>query len=132
MELAFIIWAVGTLPSVSHGMCFLLFFTAIISGIIAVIMTFIEQDLEEDEQSRLLATKFKGVSKTILYTSVPLWFFFLLIPDKETSYQMLAAYGVQTIVENETAQELASDGVDVLKALMQKAKADLVPEAVEK
>jgi hypothetical protein len=128
MELAFIIWAVGTLPAVSSGMCFILFFMMIISAGVASVMAFVENDPTEDDHNKLMATKTKKVTKTILFTSLPLWFFFLLIPDKETSYQMLAAYGVQTLVENETAQELASDGVDVLKALMSKAKKDLAVE----
>lgn len=132
MELAFIIWAVGTLPSVSNHMCFILFWVILISGG-AVVGTFLaEVDEKNSDHEKLVIKKFKKIAKTVLFISLPLWFFFLLIPDKETSYQMLAAYGVQTIVENETTQELASDGVDVLKALMQKAKADLAPEAVEK
>lgn len=128
MELAFIIWAVGTLPAVSTSMCSILFFMVTISAGVASVMAFVENDPAEDDHNKLMATKTKKVAKTILFTSLPLWFFFLLIPDKETSYNMLAAYGVQTLVENETAQELASDGVDVLKALMSKAKKDLAVE----
>lgn len=125
MELALVIWAVGTLPAVATGMCFILFFLILISGTLSAIMPFVENDPNEEDHGKLMATKTKGVSKVVLFISLPLWFFFLLIPNKETSYQMLAAYGVQTLIENETAQELASDGVDVLKALMSKAKKDL-------
>ena len=132
MELAFIIWAVGTLPSVSLAMCFILFFTMLISGALSAIMPFVENDPNESDHNKLMATKTKGVAKILLFVSLPLWFLFLLTPDKQTSYQMLAAYGVQTIVQNETTQALASDGVDVLKALMKKAKKELDVETVEK
>lgn len=38
---------------------------------------------------------------------------------------MVGAYGTQKLIENPVAKDLASDGVDVLKALMKKAKDNL-------
>jgi len=53
-------------------------------------------------------------------------------PSKETLYIMVAAYGVEKMIENPIAKDLASDGVDVLKQLMAHAKKELaedVPKA---
>lgn len=55
----------------------------------------------------------------------------VLIPDKEVTAYMLAAYGVQTVAENEQVQELAGDGLDVLQQLMKKAKSSLEEEVKE-
>lgn len=51
------------------------------------------------------------------------------LPNRETTYAMAAAYGVQAIVENEAANELAADGVDVLKSWLKKAKTELEQSA---
>lgn len=126
MELAFIVWAVGTLPAVSSWLCLLLFIVIVCTTTTVVAIGFIfEIDPDESEQAKLVAAKFKDAGKTVLFLSLPFYFFFLLMPDKETAYQMLAAYGVQTVAENERVQELAGDGLDVLQALMKKAKENL-------
>ena len=41
---------------------------------------------------------------------------------------MLAGYGVQKLAENETVQSLSSEGVDVLKEMLAKAKRELAEE----
>lgn len=48
-----------------------------------------------------------------------------LIPSQEVTAYMMAGYGVQKLAENETVQSLSSDGVDVLKAMLAKAKKGL-------
>lgn len=123
MELALVIWAVGTLPGIASGMCFALFFIVVSSLAGWVITKLIGIDCKESDKASVLAASKLG--RGIFLVSFPLWFAFLLVPDKTTAYQMLAAYGVQSIAENPKAQELASDGVDVLQALMKKAKKEL-------
>jgi len=51
-----------------------------------------------------------------------------LIPSQEVTSYMLAGYGVQKLAENETVQSLSSDGVDVLKEMLAKAKRELVED----
>lgn len=51
-----------------------------------------------------------------------------LIPSQEVTSYMMAGYGVQKLAENETVQSLSSDGVDVLKAMLAKAKKELQEE----
>ncbi len=41
---------------------------------------------------------------------------------------MVGAYGTQKLVESPAAQELASDGVEVLKELLAKAKRELAED----
>lgn len=130
MELTLVIWAVGTLPSVAKGMCFVLFPLMVLVGV-AKIVCLVGSKVENCKQGRENLQHFSKVSGRILWFVCPIWFLFVLVPEEDTAYKMLAAYGVQTLVENETAQELASDGVDVLKAMMNKAKKDL-EEDVEK
>lgn len=59
------------------------------------------------------------------------WVVGMLTPSKETSWYMVGAYATQTIAQSDTAQELAGDGVDVLKALMKKAKNYVEDEQVK-
>lgn len=124
MELAFVIWAVGTLPTIASGMCFLLFIVSAIS-FAAYVGCKIRSNLETGEDDIRTLKSLSKLGRNILIPSSILWFAFLLVPDKTTSYQMLAAYGIQKVVENPEAQQLASDGVNILKALMSKAKKEL-------
>jgi len=41
-----------------------------------------------------------------------------LVPDKETSYVLLAAYGVQEIASNDKVQELGGKSLEVLEKAM--------------
>lgn len=73
-----------------------------------------------------------GYGDAILtYTRKKLWFIipFLfvaaLLPAEKTSWYMVGAFGTQKLVESPVAQELASDGVDVLKSLMARAKTEI-------
>ena len=52
----------------------------------------------------------------------------VVIPSEKTTWYMVGAYGTQKLVESPVAQELASDGVDVLKDLLAKAKRELGEE----
>lgn len=120
MELVLILWIVGTLPAIGEFL--------VVGGIVGAVSAFtvklfmLAEKVGLDEPGQKTATKF-------MYAMIPIALVGSLIPDKETSYQMLAAYGVQTVIENPKAKELASDGVDVLKALMTKAKKELAEDA---
>jgi hypothetical protein len=124
MELALVIWAVGTLPGLASGMCLGLFLVSIVAIALKVTCA-IASKVDNDKA----AEHFSGIAGKVCWISIPLWFLFLLVPNKETAYTMMAAYGVQTLVQNETAQSLGADGVDVLKLMLEKAKKDISAEA---
>jgi hypothetical protein len=124
MELVFVIWAVGTLPSFASAIVFFGFLLMILSFLAYVFGSIIEK-ADSSQEDKDIAAVVKKIASRTLFVVVPVWFMASMIPDKTTSYQMLAAYGVQKVVENPQAQSLASDGVDVLKALMEKAKKEL-------
>lgn len=124
MELAFVIWAVGTLPMLAGMVCFATFVLLILAGVAWGITSIFAKVEKKEEDIKECESVAKMSGKVFLWV-LPIWFIFMLVPDKTTSYQMLAAYGVQKVIENPKAQEFASDGVDVLSALMKKAKAEL-------
>lgn len=128
MELAFIIWAVGTLPSVSATVCFISSMICLVSVGAYCIVKGCSFDPSNSEEDKISLENIAKISKKISFTSLIIWFLFLLVPDKTTAYQMLAAYGVQSVAENPKVQEVASDGIDVLKALMKKAKEEIEKE----
>lgn len=125
MELAFVIWAVGVLPSLAGPVSF---FGGVVVFFALGLMLFsgIVEKTGSSENDREEGKAFKEAASKVFKWTLPIWLIACMIPDKTTSYQMLAAYGVQKVVENPQAQSLASDGVDVLKALMEKAKKELV------
>lgn len=48
-----------------------------------------------------------------------------LLPSKEVTAYMIAGYGVEQLVQNEAVQEIGSDGLDIIKKMMEKAKQDI-------
>jgi hypothetical protein len=73
--------------------------------------------------------------KVFLFVSIPLIFF---IPNKDTAYKMLAAYEVQSIIENPEVQKLGGKSLDVLNKAMdeylqeRKSVTPVSPEKVER
>ena len=110
MELVFVVWLLGVLPALSK-LLILIGGIGIIGWVIC---------------SVAIAAEGTGkLHKAWLFTPLIILVLGAALPNRETTYAMAAAYVVQTIVENETANELASDGVDVLKAWIKKAKTEL-------
>lgn len=125
MEFAFIVWAIGTLPAVSVVMCmvlFMVFFATTAAYVIMSISLVVDHNTEESEENM---KHFKKVCRNFSIFSGGLWFIFLITPDKETAYAMAAAYGVQSVVQDERVQKIAGQGVDVLEAYLEKTKKEL-------
>ncbi len=112
MELVFVVWILGVLPNLAKLLILIGLVGIGITGwvICSVVMA---------------AESLGKLHKAWLFTPLIILVLGAALPNRETTYAMAAAYGVQTIVENETANELASDGVDVLKAWMKKAKTEI-------
>jgi hypothetical protein len=125
MEFAFIIWAIGTLPSVSSGMCFILFLVMLIScgtWAVATISGIVDDNNEKEE---IMFKKLSKLGGTVAIIAGVLWFFFLIVPNKETAYAMAAGYGVQSAVQNERVQKIAGQSVDVLEQYLTKIQKEL-------
>ena len=114
MEFMFVVWMIGTLPTIGKG---LVFFGLILSG--AALFWKVVMTVEREE------TK---VHKW-LFLTIPVVIIGAIIPDKETAYAMAAGYGVQSVVENERVQKIAGQGVDVLEQYLMKTKKELEKEA---
>jgi len=128
MTLALIVYLLSVIPKISVVCFFLLFLVSIAYlgfGIGAAIKIDVYGDYGEDKK------EVKEGRSTLKMLRKKVWIPFTLLaiavlaPGKETLYTMVAAYGVEKVVENPVAQDLASDGVEVLKAWMAKAKKDL-------
>ncbi len=110
MEFAFIVWAIGTLPTLGGGMLFF--------GVLSTVMLLFIKAAAFSEGANLPLLRW-------LFVSIPLMCIGTVIPDKETAYAMAAAYGVQSVVQDERVQKIAGQGVDVLEAYLSKAKKEL-------
>ncbi len=56
--------------------------------------------------------------RRILPICLPLLLVFSFIPNKQTAYTMLAAYGVTELAQNERVQELGSKSLEVIEKAM--------------
>lgn len=114
MELVFVVWFLGVIPHLGKLL--------ILIGGVGIIGWAV--------CSLVMAAEGTGkLHKAWLFTPLIILVISVALPNRETTYAMAAAYGVQAIVENEAANELASEGVDVLKAWMKKAKTELEQSA---
>lgn len=121
MSLVLIVWLVTTLiPSIGA----LSALTTIV-GMVVFVLVFMYAMIESDSGP---LKKFLSYKKMITLTLVVL----CVTPGKESMWYMVGAYGTQKLIENPEAQNLASDGVDVLKALMAKAKKELADDTSKK
>lgn len=117
MTLVLIVWFVNTiLPGLSVVL------TLAVLGVSAAIIFLAVYALIEEDTKPLL--KLLSYKKSLFFIVV----LAILIPSKETTWFMVGAYGTQKLVESPAAQELASDGVDVLKELLAKAKRELAED----
>lgn len=114
MSLVFIVWLVTTfLPNLGLMVGITTVVAFVIFGFLSV-YAFIEENANP-------LLKFLSYKKSICFVL----FLACVIPSKESTWYMVGAYGTQKLIENPVAQDIASDGVDVLKALMKKAKENL-------
>lgn len=110
MEFAFIVWAIGTLPALGGGMVFF--------GVLASIGLIFVKGAALTEGANLPLLRY-------LFITIPLLCTGAVIPDKETAYAMAAAYGVQSVVQDERVQKIAGQGVNVLEAYLEKTAKEL-------
>lgn len=113
MEFASIVWAIGTLPALGGGMLFF--------GLMATVLTLFIKGIAFTEGAELPLLRY-------LFISIPMIFIGSVIPDKETAYAMAAAYGVQTVLQDERVQTVAGQGIDVLESYLKKTKKELEGE----
>jgi len=121
MSLVLIVWLVTTfIPSIGFlvgALTVLVVFAFTVLCIFALI----------EAQPRPLL-KFLTYKKTL----IAIVLLSCMIPSKESTWYMVGAYGTQKLIDSPVAQDLASDGVDILKQLMAKAKKELAEETPKK
>lgn len=123
MELALIVWLVMTVFPTLGTVGLILFLGAggylCMFGFIAGITSSSTVDLPTHEFCK------RRLKSKVWIWALIISFFCALVPSKETSWYMVGAYATQTVVQSDTAKELAGDGMDVLKSLMARAKAEI-------
>lgn len=114
MELALVIYLIDLLAGISVGLPITIAICIFLSLIgVAAVHDFATEDVWKATLKRL--PKFYKICAVVLMSSVLLvW----VTPSKETSYAMLAAYGVQTVAESEQVQEVAGKSLKVLEKYM--------------
>lgn len=118
MSLVFMVWMVTTfLPNIGLMVGIATIVTFVVFGFLAL-YAFIEEDA--DPLLKLLSYK-KPICLVVFLACV--------LPSKEATWYMVGAYGTQKLIDSPVAQDLASDGVDILKQLMAKAKKELSEES---
>ena len=121
MEFAAIVYLVGTVLPLLSGVGE---FAIIVMAIVGVAWIFgvpfwLDEDYEDSRKS------FFKITKTICMWAIPIAFVCGLVPSKEVSYTMIAAYTAQSIGENEKVQNIAGQSLEVIEAFLAKTKEEL-------
>ncbi len=119
MSLMFIVYVVGLIPNIIGLLQGLLALCGAIGLLLVIALPAWWDDQFEMVVGNLKKYAFIPITAAILL---------VVVPSEKTTYYMIAAYGTEKLIENPTAQALASDGVDVLKELLAKAKRELTEE----
>lgn len=112
MELALVIYLIGVAGVFNLDV---IFFTLALSALLILMYVLLMADVKTDEEwsEGLFALIKKLVAANVMVAALV-----ILTPDKETSYAMLATYGVQTVAESEQVQEVAGKSLRVLEKYM--------------
>lgn len=124
MEFAFLVYVIGTLfPTISV-------IGAILSGIGVAVgcVWIIGFPFWFDERFKDQRKTFVTGTKTYLKWAVPIIIVCSLVPSKEVSYTMVAAYTAQSIGENEKVQSIAGQSLEVISEFLEKIKKELEEE----
>lgn len=128
MTLALLVYLLSVIPKISvisTGVLFFIFIAYITFGLVAIMKMDVYGHYGEDNTEIKSAKSTLKLLRQKVWIPITLLVISIAVPGKETLYTMVAAYGVEKVVENPVAKDLASDGVDVLKTWMAKAKKDL-------
>ena len=121
MELALIIYLIDLLSGFSVDNVFGTVFLIGLAVVAACIVKYQHTDVGDkfgDEADVLRYNAVVTIIKKFLVFAGVLFAIGFFSPSKETSYAMLAAYGVQTVAESEQVQEVAGKSLKVLEKYM--------------
>lgn len=125
MEFAFLVYVIGTLfPAISGiGTMFALILIAlVVVWIIGFPLVWFDERFKDQRKTFVTGTK------TYLKWAVPIIIICSLVPSKEVSYTMIAAYTAQSIGENEKVQSIAGQSLEVISEFLEKTKKELEEE----
>lgn len=116
MELVFVVYLISIFDSLGG---FAVVLAAILFILITGIMFGVSTDFPNESKERQIWQDKGTKSMKIGFWVVPIFTLIVfLAPDKETSYTMLAAYGVQTVSEAPEVREVMGKSVQVLEKYM--------------
>lgn len=132
MNLAFVIYMIDRLDAIVYGPLTVFSCLALIVLLFMGLFYYVaggdsaveSYKLKESKNSRASESEhyahlyYNLPTKAIMWCCIPLVVASLLVPDKDTMYTILAAYGVQEVAENEDVQEFAGKSLDVLEKAM--------------
>lgn len=127
MSLAMLVYMVAVIPKIGLWAGIILAATVVLGGIM-FINARIELDIYGINEKDPHTIKAKAACKFLLNK---LWIPFVLVvvtiicPSKETLYTMIAAYGVEKVIENPVAQSLAGSSINILEKLLEKYSKEL-------
>lgn len=115
MELVLVIYLIDLMAGINYILPLFIGVVGLLSiALVAMaIHDFASKDVTDSFRNKL--PKILKIWATLLTASV---FLAWLTPSRETSYAMLAAYGVQTVAEVEKVQEVAGKSLKVLERYM--------------
>lgn len=126
MELAIVVYLVSLFDGI--GSSLVVTTTALTLAACVACGICSEGSLNED----LWLKRCYNLAKSLLFTIPILSTFVWIVPDKETSYTMLAVYGAQEIVQSDEATRIMGKSVEVFEAYMDDYLEELNQDEPEK
>tara|TARA_R100000388_G_C7231096_1_gene154728 strand:- start:379 stop:783 length:405 start_codon:yes stop_codon:yes gene_type:complete len=121
MELALVIYVIDLMSAFGGAEVALFIFLGTVAVIPLCLLKAFSVDVGDahgDKEDELRIAAIIPIIKRTLICFFALIVLAWLTPSKETSYAMLAAYGVQTVAESEQVQEVAGKSLRVLEKYM--------------
>lgn len=119
MNLVFIVYLLGLVEKVNVSLGITFGLSVICAIFLLLLKAITATDVSESTQKG-----FTLWAKRVSVTAVVSGVLFTLVPTKEISYVMLAAYGVEEIVTNDRVQELGGKSLDLLEKTLDEYLAD--------
>lgn len=121
----FIVYLISVFEKLNH-LIPLVFTIGIILFVIYSIVMVYKSDpdsLTSKEKEKLrpqLFKQWKSVLKKFVVCTIVIMTLYVLIPDRKTSYTMLASYGVEKVLSNKDVKKVAGNSLKVLNMEMEK------------
>ena len=119
MSLVWVIYLIDVICQPWGGLGFIIFIATLIFTVISIFSAFTTDEPESSTESEVIRLFLqKPVWKKLMIFGISILFLSNFIPERDTAYKMLAAYGVEEAIKLPQVQGVADKSFQVLNKAM--------------